>query len=47
MDFWIGVVATTIVLVFLFGATKNNREHEIYEEGYLAGKESIKHDRNN
>ena len=47
MDFLLGVIATTLVLCFMFGATKNNREHEIYEEGYLAGKKSIKHDRNN
>lgn len=47
MDFILGVIATTIVLCFLFGASKNNREHEIYEEGYLAGKGSNKYDRNN
>ena len=46
MDFILGGLATAVVLCFLFGASKNNREHEIYEEGYLAGKES-KNDRNN
>lgn len=39
MDFILGVIATTIVLCFLFGASKNNRENEIYMEGFLAGKE--------
>ena len=46
MDFWLGVIATTLVLCFLFGISKNNGEEEIYMEGFLAGKED-KNDRNN
>ena len=47
MDFWIGVLAGIVVLAFFIGATKNNKEYEIYMEGFLAGKESKEHDRNN
>lgn len=39
MDFLFGVIAGIIVLAFFIGATKNNRENEIYMEGFLAGKE--------
>ena len=40
MDFWLGVIATMIVLGVFVSATNINKENEIYEEGYLAGKEN-------
>lgn len=46
MDFWIGVLAGIVVLAFFMGATKNNKEDEIYMEGFLAGKED-RNERNN
>lgn len=47
MGFWSGVITTTLVIGFFICASKNNREYEIYEEGFLAGKESEKNDRKN
>lgn len=45
MDFFLGVLATMIVLGFFVSAVNINKEHEIYEEGFRKGKEE--NDRNN